>query len=323
MSATADPAQPAASPAGFYACPVCGAPEVAGRPIEGRDRMQGIPGRFVVVACARCGAGRTLPHVAPEDLGALYTETYHAHTLQRGGAFRVAWQAGQRLRWARELRSWPLAALADDGPGAALDIGCGRGDLGAALIRRGWEVSGIEPSPDAVAIARSRGIDAHVGTPGAVELPRGAFDAVTLLHALEHVPDPVDTLAVALGLLRPGGRLIAIVPNFGSWARRRAGARWYHLDLPRHRTHFTAGSLRLAAERAGLTAIDVRDASDPGAFLGTLQYRVFDRIVLGSGWGSAVWSASAALLAPLTAALDRAAGERDFLCLVAARPADA
>ncbi|MEA2295894.1 MAG: hypothetical protein QOE86_3533, partial [Solirubrobacteraceae bacterium] len=46
-------------------------------------------------------------------------------------------------------------------------------------------------------------------------------------------------------------------PNLDSWQARLAGPRWYHLDLPRHRTHFTArGAVRLL-ERSGFEVLRV------------------------------------------------------------------
>jgi len=47
------------------------------------------------------------------------------------------------------------------------------------------------------------------------------------------------------------------VPNFGGWQRRRFGDRWYHLDLPRHRVHFTAEAVGRALERAGLEPVSL------------------------------------------------------------------
>lgn len=98
------------------------------------------------------------------------------------------------------------------------------------------------------------------------------------------------------------------------------GSRWFHLDLPRHRTHFTHAALRRAVERAGFEDVRVRDAGDPGALIGTLQYRLFDRIVLAAGWRAALWQVAATALAPAITLLDRAAGERDLLCMTARRP---
>ena len=97
------------------------------------------------------------------------------------------------------------------------------------------------------------------------------------------------------------------------------GALWFHLDVPRHRTHFTQGSLRTACETAGFSAIDVRTAVDPGALAATLQYRFFDRIVAPPGWPTVAFQAATTALAPMARALDRAAGESDVLTLTAKR----
>jgi 2-polyprenyl-3-methyl-5-hydroxy-6-metoxy-1,4-benzoquinol methylase len=302
------------------ACPVCG--EAATQPfvIVGRDRLEGTPGEFTVVTCASCGAGRTLPAVTTPELGRFYTRTYRAHALHEGGLYERLREAGQRLRWRGELRRFPLAALAG-APGSVLDIGCGHGDLGAALVARGWQVTGVDPSAQAVEHARARGIDARVGTIDDAGLGTASFDVVTMLHSLEHVVSPVDDLRAARARLRPGGVLVVVLPNYGSWQRKRMGSRWFHLDLPRHRTHFTRAALRRAAERAGFVGVQVEDAADPGALIGTLQYRLFDRLVLASGWRAALWQAAATVLAPASGLLDRAAGERDLLCMTARRPA--
>lgn len=300
-------------------CPVCGGAAKQPLVLAGRDRLEGTPGEFTVVTCADCGAGRTCPPVTTAELERFYTRTYRAHALRDGGVYAQLRAAGQRLRWRGELRRFPLVALAGN-PGTVLDVGCGHGDLGAALLARGWRVTGLDPSAQAVEHACARGIDARIGTIDDAGLERHSYDAVTMLHSLEHVVSPVDDLCAARELLRPGGLLAVVLPNYGCWQRRRMGSRWFHLDLPRHRTHFTRVALRRAAERAGFEDICVEDGGDPGALIGTLQYRLFDRIVLNAGWKAALWEAAATLLAPTIALLDRVAGERDLLCMTARRP---
>jgi hypothetical protein len=65
---------------------------------------------------------------------------------------------------------------------------------------------------------------------------------------LEHLEDPGAALARISGWLKPGGGLLVGVPNLGSLQALLGGARWYHLDVPRHRVHFTLdGIYRLLA----------------------------------------------------------------------------
>jgi len=52
-------------------------------------------------------------------------------------------------------------------------------------------------------------------------IPRGAaFDGVVFKDVLEHVADPAALLRDARSLLRPGGRVIASIPNVAHWTVR-------------------------------------------------------------------------------------------------------
>jgi SAM-dependent methyltransferase len=74
---------------------------------------------------------------------------------------------------------------------------------------------------------------------------------VSLWHVLEHLDDPGPALAHVASLLQPGGLLLVGVPNLASAQARLGRDRWFHLDLPRHRTHFTPAGLRALLERHG------------------------------------------------------------------------
>jgi 2-polyprenyl-3-methyl-5-hydroxy-6-metoxy-1,4-benzoquinol methylase len=137
-------------------------------------------------------------------------------------------------------------------PGATLlDVGAGRGRFVAAAANAGYRASGIEPSDRGAGAARALGADVNqAGIEDAVMLP-GSLDAVTLWHVLEHVDDPAAALRRIASWLRPGGTLLVGVPNLASVQARIGGERWYHLDVPRHRTHFTPGGLATLLNAAG------------------------------------------------------------------------
>ncbi len=96
-----------------------------------------------------------------------------------------------------------------------LDVGCSQGNFGAMLKKtRKLEVWGIEPVATAAAEAATK-LD-HV-IEGAfapeTELPRENFDAIFFNDVIEHLYDPAAALQLARNLLKPGGAVIASIPN--------------------------------------------------------------------------------------------------------------
>jgi SAM-dependent methyltransferase len=120
------------------------------------------------------------------------------------------------------------------GGGRVLDAGCGNGDFLRVAEDLGHEAIGIDPDPDAVERARSRGLDARLGHLPGSGLQRGSFDHVFLSHVLEHLHRPAEALSEACALLAPGGRLWLSLPNLEAPGLARFGAGWRGLEPPRH-----------------------------------------------------------------------------------------
>jgi hypothetical protein len=112
-------------------------------------------------------------------------------------------------------------------------------------------------SPAAAAQAPPRG-EVETTTIEQAAVADASLDAMTLWHVLEHVEDPARALERAAAWLRPGGGLLVGVPNFASLQARLGGERWFHLDLQRHRTHFTPAGLRALLERNGFEVVAER-----------------------------------------------------------------
>lgn len=298
-------------------CAICGN-ELPHRPaIRGSDLLHGVPGEFDVYVCRTCGAGNTRPFATDDELDRFYPDEYGPHA----GGSRIAGGLG-RVVSERELRGGEAGAIALQPPGRLLDVGCGAGELGAWMIRRGWRVDGIEPSAAACERARARGVEARQGTLDSVELEPDAYDAVSFSHSLEHIGDPVAGLEKAKGALRRGGSVGISVPNFDSWARRRFGSEWFHLDLPRHRLHYTERSLRTLIECVGLKTARTWTTTSSTGLAGSIQYRRMGGLALEEGVArEALGQAVALALLPVASAEQRAGGGRDFLHALAFRPA--
>jgi SAM-dependent methyltransferase len=300
-------------------CAACNAELPASPSLRGPDRLLGTPGEFEVLECARCGAGLTRPDASAAELEAFYTGSYAPYEVAVGRIQRIISALLQRVQGWRALRAAPLAALQSLPRGRALDVGCGRGDLGAQLIGRGWHVTGIDPSQAACAAARARGLDARPGTLHDVELEPGAFDVAILQHSLEHVPEPIEDLHRLSAALRDGGLLLITIPNFGSWQRKAFGTRWFHLDLPRHRVHFTRDALGRTFERTGFEAVDISTSTSSVGLPASVQYALFGRCMFPGGLALRVAVGACIVLLPFIWLADRLFGDGDVLHAVARR----
>ncbi len=302
-------------------CAACGGLLDQGVSFYGVDRLHGIPGDFEVRCCESCGSGMTLPLVTAAELTAFYPSAYGPYDDALGV---LAGTISRAVRWwqgRRTLAAAPLRLLRDAPAGRVVDVGCGRGDLAGLLVRRGWEVTGIDPSAGACRAARARGVDARQGTLAAVELESSAYDAAIFRHSLEHTADLSGDLATVVRALTPGGLLLITVPNFACWQRRRFAGRWYHLDLPRHRIHLTPGGLSVALERAGAVVESLTTSTSTVGLPATVQYRLAGRCLFPSGLALRVASGLCVLSLPVARILDHARGGGDQLHAVARRPA--
>lgn len=186
------------------------------------------------------------------------------------------------------------------------------------MIDLGWQVTGVEPSPAACEAAGAKGLEMYCGTLGTVSLPRGDFDVVSFQHSFEHVFDPNIDLERVLPLLSEDGLLMISVPNFGGWQRRLFGAAWYHLDVPRHRFHYTDAGLTALFARHGLEVVSSATTCTPFGIVGSVTNLVAGRWIWNSpGRANAAYGVSL-LLRPLDMLISRFAGG-DALHVVARR----
>lgn len=105
-------------------------------------------------------------------------------------------------------------------PGRVLDIGCGNGNFGSLQkdTFAGTEVWGVEPVADAHAAAERVLDRALLGyLDDSLQLPERHFDVIVFNDSLEHFPDHLPALTLALRLQKPGGSVVASIPNIRFW----------------------------------------------------------------------------------------------------------
>ena len=209
-------------------CPACGGPLAPWREVESSD-PSAAPGRFRLWRCARCASAVTAGAAPP---------AIHETGAYGGGAPRLAGTVDPVLR-GLDRRRLALVRRVVPPPARLLDAGAGRGRFVLVARAAGYLGRGIEPSARGAEAAQRRGAPVERVSLADAAVARGSLDAVTLWHVLEHLDDPGAALGAIGDWLRPGGALLVGVPNLASLQARIGGGRWFHLDVPRHRTHFT------------------------------------------------------------------------------------
>jgi SAM-dependent methyltransferase len=227
-----------------HTCPACGGALADWRSVPSAEPELG-PRRFELLRCRVCASAVTAGEPLPEfhDAGAYGGGTPRLHALARRVLARFD---RRRLELVRELAQPPARLL---------DAGAGRGRFVAAARAAGYDAFGIEPSVRGTEAAAALGVDVRRAGLEDAEIEQGSVDAATLWHVLEHLDEPAPALDRLHGWLRPGGGLLVGVPNLASWQARLGGARWYHLDVPRHRIHFTPAGLSALLGRHGFQVV--------------------------------------------------------------------
>ncbi|MFN8168001.1 MAG: methyltransferase domain-containing protein [Candidatus Nanopelagicales bacterium] len=118
-------------------------------------------------------------------------------------------EPGMRAAWVEVLR----AALPEP-PARVADLGCGTGSLAVLLAEQGYDVIGLDVSPQMLVRARAKAERAGVGVAfdlgDAADPHLPAVDVVLTRHVAWAVPDLASAVAHWVAALRPGGRLVLV-----------------------------------------------------------------------------------------------------------------
>lgn len=231
-------------------CPLCrevdsvcvledGAPiEEAEAPLMACTSLDhGVFGR--IVQCRRCGLRYRSPREDERTILGWYGDVEDPLYLSQESA-RVATFSRALLRLEKRV---PVR-------GPLLDVGCYTGVFLDAAAKKGWQVTGVEPSRWAAEVARGRGYTVHQGTVATTPLPRRHFAVVTMWDVLEHLADPVGELERVRELARDDGFLVAASLNVDAWIARLLGRRWpWYMRM--HLIYYTRETLAAVLASAG------------------------------------------------------------------------
>ena len=210
-------------------CPICEQDET--RLLFDKDSLS-------VVACKQCRLRYVNPRVSQQTLEKDYVETYYpSDKMERIHTDSMEWlQMTERLT--------ELEKRCQD-KGRLLDVGCGIGTFLHLARERGWQPHGIDPSKSGVTFAQEKyKLDVKCGEVFGANFPDAHFDAITLYHVLEHIPDLNPLLSELRRILKPQtGTLVIEVPNGEGLQSRLQKADWPYVHPRDHLYYFSVRSL--------------------------------------------------------------------------------
>ena len=195
----------------------------------------------------------TFPKPKASELHLFYqSQQYISHTDARTSLLDIVYQWVKKYAIAKKI-----AVINSLHPtkGQILDIGAGTGDFAAAASRDGWEVTAVEPSASAAALAQQKKIQCQQDS---TKLLSNAFDVITMWHVLEHVPDLEKQITELKRLLKPNGTIFVAVPNYKSFDAKHYGRFWAAFDVPRHLWHFSKNSIKAIFGTHGMILQDCK-----------------------------------------------------------------
>jgi len=188
----------------------------------------------------------------------------------RAGSF-----GAEAERYDQTRPSYPSAlidTLTASGPGVAIDVGCGTGQLTRLLCDAGWSITGVEADPRMAAVARTRGLDVDVSTFEAWEGPTSSLHLICSAQAW-HWIDPVIGCPKAASHLVPGGKLALI---WNSYHHTDAATAVFNDVYGRHAPQLLDNAVPLGVAAIDHTDLDAVLERDLGTDFADLEITTFE-----------------------------------------------
>ncbi len=193
-------------------CKICGSDEnkFIGRPRINNSIQHLLNHDYKIQECANCNFYFIEPEIdlTQQAWQHLYEDNYFADSLNN------AWLRKLREK-ERKQRLKLIEGKLKCEKAKFLDMGCGEGDVLKEAIAHGFEAYGVDIAHNLS--QENSGINFFKGNIFEAKFPDAFFSVIYMDSVLEHVLNPMETLAELRRILKPGGVLLVIVPNEDSF----------------------------------------------------------------------------------------------------------
>jgi SAM-dependent methyltransferase len=222
---------------------------------------------FSLNQCRNCMVKFTLPFMTNDDLSRYYPKTYEAFVEKKTLISRL-----QTIKYKADIRNIKKNLLMQKKGYTLYEVGSGRGEFLMNAKKRGFKVTGSEPSENGIKIAKSvYGI--YLDKEYLDNLVfKSHYDVVVVRHVIEHVNEPLRCLRnIYENALEENGVLFIKMPRFDTWEFN-FFKKFTWMDIPRHRTHFEKTGMRKLLKDIGFRKIKIKSEVVPTGVLYSLEF---------------------------------------------------
>lgn len=223
---------------------------------------QGVAQSARIVKCRECGLIYANPRNAGVD--AEDYETAPPEEILKG----VESDTSHPFRWRYDKEKFQTRDFDDTfrllqklhpEKGHVVEVGSSLGFLLRRFIDDGWEATGVDPWQEVPFFTREvQGFDTIPLTLEQAKLPSESADVVILLHVIEHVPDPLETMREIWRVLKPGGHMVLETPRYDTFMFKLMGRRERSLRMDGHIYFYSDETLKQSFQKAGFTEVETR-----------------------------------------------------------------
>ncbi len=199
---------------------------------------------------------KTEPQPSLDKLPSYYqSEDYISHTDTKRNLFEKIYHWVRSYMLSKKMAIVSQYTKSDSQ--RVLDIGCGTGDFLKMAQEYKWNIAGVEPDQNARKIASEKtGVEIQ-NNDWLNEIPDHSFDAVTMWHVLEHVPNLTEQISTLRRIVKTNGTIFIAVPNYKSHDANHYKEKWAAFDVPRHLWHFSQRSIKGLFEKENMKVVKI------------------------------------------------------------------
>lgn len=167
------------------------------------------------------------------------------------------WYQTKTGRYMDRTEKWLVFSMMKRRSGKALDLGCGTGNYILELLRRRFDVIGLDASDGMLEVARSKGLNCIKGDAYSLPFPDESFDLVLSVTMFEFIHEPERVLKEIYRVLTPGGEVVMGTMNGRSaWFISKRLKSLFIETAHRYARFYTPKELEELLERVGFKEIE-------------------------------------------------------------------